>query len=37
MQDIYALSELLDPEGEERELVSNPTRGSVLAPGSIGA
>lgn len=35
-QDIAALSEMLNPEGEEEEMVSNPYAGSVFSPGDVG-
>jgi hypothetical protein len=37
LSDIMALRDLIDPEAEELdEMVSNPNKGSVFAPGDIG-
>jgi hypothetical protein len=35
-RDIAAISELLNPEGEEDQMVSNPYSGSVFTPGDVG-
>jgi hypothetical protein len=34
--DIAALSEMLVPEGEDDDMVTNMYKGSVLAPGDVG-
>jgi len=33
---IMQLKELISPDDEERDVVSNPTKGSVFNPGDIG-